>query len=80
MTPDENAIAFIVKVLTANVAEELARLSGKSPTEALRDFMATKTYNVLMKPKSQLYRESPAFVVDMVEAEQSGDWRRWLEV
>jgi high-affinity K+ transport system ATPase subunit B len=80
MAVDENAIAFIVKVLTANVAEELARLSGKSTTDALRDFMATKTYNVLMKPKSQLYRESPAYLVDMVEAEQSGDWQRWLEV
>jgi hypothetical protein len=42
--------------------------------------MATKTYNVLMKPNSQLYRESPAYVVEMVEAEQSGDWARWLEV
>jgi hypothetical protein len=42
--------------------------------------MATKTYSVLMKADSQLYRESPAYVVDMVEEEQSGDWTRWLEV
>jgi high-affinity K+ transport system ATPase subunit B len=80
MSVDENAIAFIVKVLTANVAEELAQRSGETTTDALRDFMATKTYNVLVKPNSQLYRESPAYVVDMVEAEQSGDWQRWLEV
>ncbi|MDR1328889.1 MAG: hypothetical protein LBK23_04740 [Oscillospiraceae bacterium] len=80
MKIDDNQITFIIKVLTANVAEELAQLSGKSTTDALRDFIATKTYNVLMKPDSQLYRESPAYVVDMVEAEQSGDWARWLEV
>jgi high-affinity K+ transport system ATPase subunit B len=80
MKIDNNQITFIIKVLTANVAEELAQLSGKSTTDALRDFIATKTYNVLMKPDSQLYRESPAYVVDMVEAEQSGDWARWLEV
>jgi hypothetical protein len=66
--------------LTANVAEELAEISGKTATTALRDFMATKTYNVLIKPDTLLYRESPAYVVDMVEAEQSGDWERWLEV
>ncbi|MDR1085729.1 MAG: hypothetical protein LBP22_12980 [Deltaproteobacteria bacterium] len=80
MKIDENQIAFIVKVLTANVAEKLAEISGKSTTDALRDFMATKTYSVLMKPNSQLYRESPACVAEMVEAEQSGDWARWLEV
>jgi hypothetical protein len=80
MKIDENQIAFIAKALTANVAEELAEISGKPATDALRDFMATKTYNVLMKPNSLLYRESPAYVVDMVEAEQSGDWARWLEV
>ncbi|MDR1308586.1 MAG: hypothetical protein LBL95_01595 [Deltaproteobacteria bacterium] len=79
MTPDENAVAFIVKVLTANVAEELARLSGKSTTEALREFMATRTYGVLMRPNSLLYRESPACLVYMVEAELAGDWRRWME-
>jgi hypothetical protein len=80
MMPDENAVAFIVKVLTANVAEELARMSEKSATDALRDFMSTKTYNVLMNTDSGLYRESPEYVVDMVEAEQAGDWQRWLEV
>jgi high-affinity K+ transport system ATPase subunit B len=80
MIHDENAVTFIVKVLTANVAEELARISGKSTTDALRDFMSTKTYNVLMNIDSGLYRESPAFVLDMVEAEQAGDWQRWLEV
>ncbi|MDR1396559.1 MAG: hypothetical protein LBJ14_02335 [Desulfarculales bacterium] len=80
MTVDENAISFIIKVLTANVAEELADIMDKPTTIALRDFMATKTYNVLMKPGSLLYRESPAYVVDMVKSEMSGDWQRWLEV
>jgi hypothetical protein len=80
MTADESTISFIIKVLTANVAEELAALSGKTTTAALRDFMATKTFNVLVKPNSLLYRESPAYVVDMVEAEMAGDWQRWLEV
>ncbi|MDR2619661.1 MAG: hypothetical protein LBC29_00800 [Propionibacteriaceae bacterium] len=80
MKIDEAQIAFIMKVLTANVAEELAKVSGTSTTDALRDFMGTKTYNVLLRPKSRLYRESPAYVVDMVEAERSGDWARWLEI
>jgi hypothetical protein len=80
MTADESTVNFIIKVLTANVAEELAGISGKSTTAALRDFMATKTYNVLVKPNSLLYRESPAYLVDMVESEMSGDWQRWLEV
>jgi hypothetical protein len=41
--------------------------------EALRDFMATKTYQLLMNPKSFLFLESPAYIVDMITAEQSGN-------
>ena len=42
--------------------------------------MKSKTYALLINPESFLYLESPAYVLDMVDAEQRGDWDRWLEV
>ena len=52
----------------------------KEISDALRFFMATKTYELLANPKSYLYLESAPYVEDMLDAELSGDWDRWMEV
>ncbi|MDR1299349.1 MAG: hypothetical protein LBJ84_03760, partial [Oscillospiraceae bacterium] len=67
-------------VVAAKVAEIMSRETGKAPTEALREFMATKTYQLLLNPKSYLFLESPLYVAEMVDAEMAGDWDTWLEV
>jgi hypothetical protein len=62
------------------VVEALAKKSGMSVTETLRELMKSKTYVLLLNPESYLYLESPTYVLDMIDAELSGDWDRWLEV
>jgi len=49
-------------------------------TDAMRLFMATKTYELLTNPKSYLYLEAAPYVEDMLNAELSGDWKSWMEV
>ncbi|MDR1193155.1 MAG: hypothetical protein LBK98_03135 [Peptococcaceae bacterium] len=80
MNVNEQSIRFTIDVIAAKVAEMLSRETGKAATEALSDFMATKTYRLLLNPKSFLFLESPAYIIDMIAAEQSGDWGTWLEV
>jgi len=80
MTMNEQSISFIIDLLTTNVVDELAKKNGSSVTETLRELMRSKTYALLINPESFLFLESPAYVMDMVDAEQRGDWDRWLEV
>jgi hypothetical protein len=62
------------------VVDALAKKSGTAVTETLRELMKSKTYVLLLNPESYLYLESPTYVLDMIDAELSGDWDRWLEV
>jgi hypothetical protein len=80
VTVNEKTTRFTIDIVAAKVAEILSRETGKAPTDALREFMATKTYQLLLNPKSYLFLESPLYIVDMVDAETSGDWDTWLEV
>ena len=77
MTITEYTIPFCIDALTARVAEEYAKTKKLSNTEALQFFMSTKTYELLIDPKSYLYLESMEYVFDMLEAELSEDWERW---
>jgi hypothetical protein len=80
VTINENSIAFITDLVVTNIVDTLAKQSGKSTTETLRELMKTKTYTLLLNSESYLYLESPTYVLDMIDAERSGDWKRWLEV
>jgi hypothetical protein len=80
MNVNEQSTRFTIDVIAAKVAEVLSRETGKTSTETLRDFMLTKTYQLLLNPKSFLFLESLAYITEMIEAEQSGDWETWLEV
>ena len=80
MTIHENPTVFITDLLVTNVVDALAKKTGKTVTATLREVMESKTYALLLNPESYLYLESPTYVLDMIDAEQSGDWNRWLEV
>ena len=80
MTVNEQSTYFIIDLIVTNVVDELARKNGKGVTETFRELMRSKTYALLINPESYLFLESPAYVFDMIDAEQSGDWDRWLEV
>ena len=58
----------------------LAKRDGVTHTDALRRFMSTETYELLLDPESYLHLESAEYVLDMVDAEESGDIDRWMEV
>ena len=76
----KKSIQFCIDTVTARVVERLAKEKHMSHTEALRFFMASKTFNLLIEPKSYLFLESAEYTLDMLDAEMNNDWDRWLEV
>jgi len=73
-------IQLCIDSLTADVADKFAKDQKIGTTAALRQFMDTKTYDLLIDDASFLYLESTEYVYDMLRAEQRGDWESWLEV
>jgi len=80
MQLNSNSVEFCIDILASRVAEEIARQKGIITKDAIRLFMATKTYTLLLDRESLLYLESFEYVMDMLAAEESGNWLRWLEV
>ena len=76
----KKSIQFCIDTVAARVAGKLAEEKGISNTDALRFFMASKTFNLLIEPKSYLFLESAEYTLDMLDAEKKGDWNRWLEI
>ncbi len=70
-------IQFCMDTLMAMVAEKYAKKHKISVTEALRIFIATKTYELLVNAKSYLYLETAEYILDMWKDEQNEDWERW---
>ena len=80
MIVTEYTVPFCIDALTVRLSEEYAKTNSMSNTEALRFFMSTKTYELLIDPKSYLYLESLEYVLDMLDAELSEDWDRWFKI
>ena len=72
-------IDLCIDALSADVGDMLARENAVTITEALQQFMRTKTYSLLFDEQSLLYLESAEYVFDMLKAEQAGDWERFRE-
>jgi hypothetical protein len=69
----------IIEIKTADIASRLTERENIDPTEALRLFMSTKTYELLQNPEAYLCFEGVEYIWDMLNAELRGDWERWLE-
>ena len=80
MAAAAQSIDFCIDILSAQVAEVIAKEKDLPLTDAVKRFMATKTYALLMDTESLLYLESVAYVLDMLKAEEAGNWDVWLEV
>jgi hypothetical protein len=76
----EQTIQYCIDTLTADIAQRIARESGISSTEALRQFMGTKTYELLVDKQTYLYLETKEYIIDMLKAEQTENWERWLQI
>ncbi|MDR0518268.1 MAG: hypothetical protein LBH25_14645 [Fibromonadaceae bacterium] len=77
MKINAKSIQFCIDSLMAMVAEKYAKKNKISATEALRAFIATKTYELLINAKSYLYLETAEYILDMWKDERNGDWERW---
>ena len=80
MSVASQSIDFCIDILATQVTEEIAKESGISEKEAIRRFIDTRTYNLLVDKESRLYLESFEYVMDMLKAEENGNWDEWLEV
>jgi len=76
---NDNKINLCIDALAADVADKFAQESCITITEALQEFMKTKTYALLFDEHSLLYLESAEYIFDMLQAEQRGDWEHWRE-
>ncbi|MDR2295900.1 MAG: hypothetical protein LBD95_03795 [Clostridiales Family XIII bacterium] len=77
---NDNIVEICMESIAAQVADAYAEKHNIPVTDAMRLFMATKTYELLANPKSYLYLEAAPYVEDMLRAELSGDWESWMEV
>ncbi|GHV37964.1 hypothetical protein FACS1894187_15990 [Synergistales bacterium] len=80
VTFNEKTSRGLIDLHITKLVDALSINEGKSATDCLREFMATKTYDLLCDPMSYLCLESPIYVIDMLKAERLGDWDKWLEV
>jgi hypothetical protein len=77
---NDNIVEVCIESIAAQVVDSYAEKQNIPVTDAMRLFMATKTYELLANPKSYLYLEAAPYVEDMLNAELFGDWESWMEV
>jgi hypothetical protein len=77
---DPQKAQYCADLVATVVVSQYAQEKGLSPTEALRIIMETKTYAVLQDPESRLCFESAESILDMLSAEERGDWDEWEKV
>jgi len=77
---NDNVVEICIESIAAQVADSYAEKQNIPVTDAMRLFMASKTYELLSNSKSYLYLEAASYVEDMLGAELSGDWESWMEV
>jgi hypothetical protein len=73
-------VQYCADLAATAVVSQYAKEKGLSPTEALRIIMETKTYDLLQDPESRLCFESAESILDMLRAEEQGDWNEWEKV
>ncbi|MDR1136170.1 MAG: hypothetical protein LBL49_08360 [Clostridiales Family XIII bacterium] len=80
MSIEPEKAQYCVDIAATSVVSQYAKEHGLSTTDALRIIMGTKTYDLLQNPESRLCFESAASILDMIRAEEQGDWDEWLKV
>ena len=71
---------YCADLVTTAVVVQYAKKKGLPTTEALRIIMQTKTFDLLHDPESRLCFESAESILDMIYAEERGDWEEWAKV
>ena len=79
-TLNEGTTNTAIESLIAQVSDSYAQSHSMSISEAMRFFMTTKTFELLINQKSYLFLETASYIEDMLNAELSDDWDSWTEV
>lgn len=78
MTECSNAdINRAIRIITRYIVKELIKEKNCNENEAFQYLIKTGTYKMLQNKKTELYAESPEYVLDMLRDELSGDWEKW---
>jgi len=80
MSIEPEKAQYCADIVATAVVSQYAKENGLSPTEALRIIMETKTYDLLQDPESRLCFESAESILDLLRAEERGDWDEWEKV
>jgi len=80
MSVEPEKAQYCADLVATLVVSQYAKENGLSPTDALRKIMDTRTYDLLQVPESRLCFESAASILDMIAAEERGDWEEWERV
>jgi hypothetical protein len=71
---------FVTDVMATQIVEKIAANKNSSQDEALKFLLSTKTYQLFLDKDSKLYAESVEYILDLIDAEETGDIARILEV
>lgn len=75
--PDAKTLSFIDQQVTTLIGDKY----GLSPRDALRRYLDSETYRMVLDKETLLYRDSPLVAFDLWEAEQvTGDPRNSVYV
>jgi hypothetical protein len=80
MSVESQKAQYCADIVATAVVSQYAREKRLPTTEALRIIMETKTYDLLQDPESRLCFESAESILDMLRAEERGDWEEWEKV
>ena len=80
MSVEPQKAQYCADLVTTAVVAQYAKEKGLPTTEALRIIMQTKTFDLLQDPESRLCFESAESILDMICAEERGDWDEWAKV
>jgi hypothetical protein len=80
MSVDPQKAQYCADIVATAVVSHYAKEHDLSATDALRTIMKTKTYDLLQDPGSRLCFESAESILDMLRAEEQGNWNEWEKV
>ena len=80
MSVDSQKAQYCADIVATNVVSQYAQEKELPTTDALRIIMATKTYELLQDPKSRLCFESVESILDILHAEEQGNWDEWVKI
>lgn len=73
-------IADSQEAITEFLVVEIIKKYNINLEEAITTLLKTKTYELLMNSKSNMYAQSPQYVWKKLNDEFDGDWKEWMKL